>query len=100
MLVRAPLVEAKQDCSIRIEDLTPVVMARSGLRLSEERLVPLKTFWNVTYADDRPYAFHFNLEILEIILRSFGQSFFLSISPRQRGCPHLHGSNSSPKSKA
>jgi hypothetical protein len=66
--------------------------------LAEERLVTFEAAGNVTYADDRPCAFH--LEILDIILRSFGQSFFLSISPRQRGCPHLHGSNSSPKSKA
>ena len=29
MLVRAPLVEAEQDGSIRIQDLTEVVMARS-----------------------------------------------------------------------
>jgi hypothetical protein len=98
MLVRTPLVKAKQGSTIRIQDLTPMVMARSRFGLAEERLVPLKAFWNVTYADDRPYSFH--LEILDIILRSFGQSFFLSISPRQRGCPHLHGSNSSPKSKA
>ena len=28
---------------------------------------------------------------LDISLRSFGQSFLLSISPRQRGCPHVHG---------
>ena len=74
------------------------LMARSRLGLAEERLVPFEAAGNVAYADDRPYAFH--LEILDIILRSFGQSFFLSISPRQRGCPHLHGSNSSPKSKA
>src|SRR4029077_7653848 len=100
MLVRAPLVEAEQDGSIGIQDLTPVVMARSRLGLAEERLVPFEAAGNVAYADDRPYAFHFHLEILDIILRSFGQSFFLSISPRQRGCPHLHGSNSSPKSKS
>ena len=37
---------------------------------------------------------------LDISLRSFGQSFLLSISPRQWGCPHLHGSNSSPRSKS
>ena len=95
--MRAPLVEAQQDCSIRIYDLAPVVVARSRLGLAEERLVPFEASGNVAYADDRPYAFH--LEILDIILRSFGQSFFLSISPRQRGWPHLHGSNSSPKSK-
>jgi hypothetical protein len=36
MLVRAPLVEAEQDSSIRIEDLTKVGMARSCLGLAEE----------------------------------------------------------------
>jgi hypothetical protein len=40
MLVRAPLVEAEQDGSIRIQDLTKVVMARTRLGLAEERLVP------------------------------------------------------------
>jgi len=40
MLVRAPLVEAEQDGSIRIEHLTKVVMARWRLGLAEERLVP------------------------------------------------------------
>ena len=38
MLVRAPLVEAEQDGSIRIQDLTKVVMARRRLGLAEERL--------------------------------------------------------------
>src|SRR5437016_5921481 len=36
MLVRAPLVEAEQDSSIRIEDLTKVVMGGSCLGLAEE----------------------------------------------------------------
>ncbi len=36
MLVRAPLVEAEQDGSIRIQDLTKVVMARRRLGLAEE----------------------------------------------------------------
>jgi len=58
VLVRAPLVEAEQDGSIRIQDLTPVVMARSRLGLSEERLVPFEAGRNVVYADDRPCAFH------------------------------------------
>jgi hypothetical protein len=35
MLVRAPLVQAKQHGSIRIEDLPPVAMARSRLALAE-----------------------------------------------------------------
>ena len=97
--MRAPLMEAEQDGSICIQDLTKVVMGRRRLGLAEERLVPFEAVGNVAYADDCPYAFHFHLEILDIRLRSFGQSVFLSISPRQRGCPHLHGSNSSPKSK-
>src|SRR4029453_15509963 len=58
MLVRAPLVEAEQDGSIGIQDLTKVVMARSCLGLAEERLVPLEAAGNVAYADDRPCAFH------------------------------------------
>ena len=36
MLVRAPLVEAEQDRSVRIEDLTKVGMAGSCLGLAEE----------------------------------------------------------------
>jgi len=58
MLVRAPLVEAEQDGSIRIQDLTKVVMARRRLGLAEERLVPLEAAGHVAYADDRPCAFH------------------------------------------
>src|SRR6266487_1409841 len=58
MLVRGPLVKAEQDGSIRIENLTPVVMARRRLGLAEERLVPFEAGWNVPYADDRPCAAH------------------------------------------
>jgi hypothetical protein len=58
MLVRAPLVEAKQDGSIRIQDLTKVVMTRRRLRLAEERLVSFEAAGNVPYADDRPCQFH------------------------------------------
>jgi hypothetical protein len=56
--VRAPLVEAKQDGSIRIQDLTKVVMARSRFELAEEGLVPFEAAGNVPYADDCPCAFH------------------------------------------
>ena len=35
MLVRAPLVEAEQDGSIRIQDLTEVVMGRSASRAGQ-----------------------------------------------------------------
>src|SRR5205807_10522780 len=58
MLVRAPLVEAEQDSSIRIDDLTKVVMAGSCLGLAEERLVPFEATRHIAYADDRPGAFH------------------------------------------
>ena len=56
--MRAPLVEAKQHGSIRIQDLTKVVMAWRRLGLAEERLVPFEAAGNVAYADDRPRAFH------------------------------------------
>ena len=58
MLGRAPLVEAEQDGSIRIQDLTKVVMARRRLGLAEELLVPFEATGNVADADDRPRAFH------------------------------------------
>src|SRR5258705_12730724 len=58
MLVRAPLVEAEQDSSIRIEDLTKIGMIRSCLGLAEERLVPFEASRHIAYADDRPGAFH------------------------------------------
>jgi hypothetical protein len=56
--VRAPLVQAEQHGSIRIQDLTKVVMARRRLELPEERLVPFETAGNIAYADDRPCTFH------------------------------------------
>ena len=56
--MRAPLVEAEQHGSIRIQDLTKIVMARRRLRLAEERLVPFETTGNVAYADDCPRALH------------------------------------------
>jgi hypothetical protein len=58
MLVRAPLVDAEQDGSIRIQDLTKVVMARRRPGLAEERLLPFEAAGNVAYADDCPCAFH------------------------------------------
>jgi hypothetical protein len=57
MLVRAPLMEAEQDGSIRIQDLTKVVMARKRLGLAKERLVPFEATRDIPYADDRPCAF-------------------------------------------
>jgi hypothetical protein len=56
--VHAPLVEAEQDGSICIQDLTKIFMARRRLGLAEERLVPFEAVGNIAYADDRPCAFH------------------------------------------
>ena len=56
--MRAPSVEAEQYGSIRIQDLTKVVMARRRLALAEKRLVPFEATGNVADADDRPCAFH------------------------------------------
>ena len=59
MLVRAPLVKTQQHGSIRVVDLTPVVMARRRFGLPKEGLVPFEAAWNVSDANDRPYAFHY-----------------------------------------
>ena len=54
----APLVEAEQHGSIRIQDLTKIVMARRCLLLAEERLVPFEARRHVSHADDCPRALH------------------------------------------
>jgi hypothetical protein len=66
-------VEAEQDGSIRIQNLTKIVMARRRLGLAEERLVPFEASWNVTDADDCPRSFH----------RSTGQSKVCGTTLRQ-----------------
>src|SRR6267142_2569114 len=58
MFVRSPLVEAEQNSSVRIEDLTEIGMVRSFLGLAEERLVPFEATRHIAYADDRPGALH------------------------------------------
>jgi catechol 2,3-dioxygenase-like lactoylglutathione lyase family enzyme len=58
MVVRAPPVEAEQDGSIRIQNLTKVIMFWSRLELAEERLVPFETAGDIAYANDRPCTFH------------------------------------------
>ena len=58
MLVRAPLVEAEQDGSIGIQDLTKVVMTRRRLGLTKKRLVPFQAARYVADADNCPCAFH------------------------------------------
>jgi hypothetical protein len=56
--MHAPLVDAEQDGSIRIQDLAKVLMARRRRRLSKQRVVPLETFWHIPHPDDGPCAFH------------------------------------------
>jgi hypothetical protein len=58
MVMGAPLVEAQQDSSVRVADLPPIVMSRSGFRSAKERLVPLETAWDVFDANDCPCALH------------------------------------------
>jgi len=58
VLMGTPLVQAEQHRSIGIEDLTKKGMSRSGRRLSEERLIPLKTPGHVAHSDDCPRALH------------------------------------------
>jgi len=54
----APLVETEQHGSIRIQDLSKIVMARRRLLLAEERLVPFEARRHVSHPDDRPCALH------------------------------------------
>ena len=54
----APPMEAQQDCSIHILDLTKVVMARRRRGLTKERLVPSEAGRDVADTNDRPGTFH------------------------------------------
>jgi hypothetical protein len=58
MVLDAPLMNAEQDSSIRIEELPKVGMTRRPRRLAEQRLVPLEAPRHIAHADDRPRAFH------------------------------------------
>src|ERR1700683_2828918 len=58
MLVGTPLVEAKQDRSIRVEDLPEVIVTGSRRRQAKERLVPLETGGHIGDANDRPRTPH------------------------------------------
>jgi hypothetical protein len=87
MLVSAPLVEAKQDGSIRIQDLTKVVMARKRLGLAKERLVPFEAARDVPYANDRPCAFHRICAVgpKACSIRRSPRSFFRRVLERAQG---------------
>jgi hypothetical protein len=58
MLVRTPLVQAQQHGFIRIENLAEVIVGRRRIGLAEERLVPPDALPDIPDADDRPGAFH------------------------------------------
>ena len=58
MLVDSPLVEAKQNRSIRVEDLPKVVMGKKCSRLTEQRLVPLEATRHVADPYDCPRTLH------------------------------------------
>src|SRR6266404_2837539 len=58
MPMGTPLVQAEQDRSIRIEDLTEVIMGGSRLRQAKQRLVPLEAARHIANANDRPRAPH------------------------------------------
>jgi hypothetical protein len=64
MFVRAPPVQAKQNGSVGIRDLTKVIMGWRRLGLAKERLVPLAARRDIAYANDRPCAFHRSSSIL------------------------------------
>ncbi len=79
--MRAPLVEAEQHGSIRIEDLTKVVMTRRLLWQAKERLVPFEAARNVTYADDGPCSFH-SISAVAILRRSLSNTRFKTLPER------------------
>ena len=54
----APLVEAEQDGSIRVDDLPKVVVGGKRLRLAKQRLVPFEASPHIVYRNDRPRALH------------------------------------------
>ena len=58
MLVGAPLVDAKQDSPIRVQELPKVGMGWRRLGLAEQRLVPAEAARHIAYPDNRPRALH------------------------------------------
>src|SRR6185436_11916338 len=58
MLMCTPSVKAEQDSSIRVDDLTEVVMGRSRFWQPKQRLVPLEAASHIVNANDRPGTLH------------------------------------------
>jgi hypothetical protein len=69
------LVEAEQDSSICVLNLTKVIMAWRRVGLPQKRLIPLKAAGNVTDADNRPYAFHETSAIALVRMRATPKAF-------------------------
>jgi len=61
--MRAPLVKAEQHGTVRVADLTPVIMTRSRFGLPKERLIPFEAPRNVRDADDCPGELHYGLSV-------------------------------------
>jgi hypothetical protein len=53
-----PLVEAEQNSSIRVKDLSEVMMCGRCSQLTEQRLIPFETSRYIAYSNDGPYALH------------------------------------------
>jgi hypothetical protein len=58
VVVRAPLVKAKQNRLVGVKELAEVVVRWCRLGLTEERRVPAEATGNISYPDDRPSALH------------------------------------------
>src|SRR5436190_19996446 len=58
MVMRAPLMQAEQHRAVAIQELTPMIMGRSRVRLAEEGLIPGEAGSYVSYANDGPGALH------------------------------------------
>src|SRR5262245_52575330 len=58
MIVRSPLVKAKQDRSIGVEDLPEIVMSGVRFRLAKQRLIPFATVSNIRNANNFPGPLH------------------------------------------
>jgi len=64
VLMGSPCVKSEQDRSIRVDELTEVVMGGTPRRFAEEGQIPFEASSNIVNCDDRPCSLH--LECWEI----------------------------------
>jgi hypothetical protein len=69
MLVGAPLVKTEQDGSIRVEDLSEVVMCGSRFLQAKQRLIPSEAASYIGNSNDRPCASHARSLVNPIIIK-------------------------------